>query len=136
MIHIGDGKDEGNIKSFVQRYENWEKVQQCAEKRKMLLYVLLFFNSCQAVNAVSIGKYYKQILKESTKTILSLKYYYNRPRPHQLAEYYGLNEFGVKIFASTLVPIFLILKLFQILILLEKYRLRFWILDKFSVILQ
>ena len=37
MIHIGDGKDEGNIKSFVQRYENWEKVQQCAEKRKMLL---------------------------------------------------------------------------------------------------
>tara|TARA_B100000287_G_scaffold114172_2_gene106313 strand:+ start:1640 stop:2290 length:651 start_codon:yes stop_codon:yes gene_type:complete len=37
--------------------------------------------------------YYKQIIKESSKTILSLKYYYNRPRPHQLSEYYDMDEF-------------------------------------------
>ncbi len=38
-------------------------------------------------------EYYKQILDESSKTILSLKYYYNRPRPKQLADYYGIEEF-------------------------------------------
>ena len=38
-------------------------------------------------------KYYKQIIEESSKTILSLKYYYNRPRPKQLADYYGIEEF-------------------------------------------
>tara|TARA_R100001443_G_C3300191_1_gene165076 strand:+ start:121 stop:753 length:633 start_codon:yes stop_codon:yes gene_type:complete len=38
-------------------------------------------------------KYFKQIIKESSKTILSLKYYYNRPRPKQLADYYGMDEF-------------------------------------------
>ena len=38
-------------------------------------------------------KYYEQVLKESSKTILELKYYYNRPRPFQLAEYYGMEEF-------------------------------------------
>jgi len=38
-------------------------------------------------------KYISKILKESSKFILKLKYYYNRPRPHQLAEYYGMKEF-------------------------------------------
>ncbi len=38
-------------------------------------------------------EYYKQIRDESAKTILSLKYYYNRPRPKQLADYYGMEEF-------------------------------------------
>ena len=37
IIHIGDGKDKGNIKSFVHKYESWQKVQQCAEKRKSVL---------------------------------------------------------------------------------------------------
>ena len=32
-------------------------------------------------------------MDESSKTILSLKYYYNRPRPKQLADYYGMVEF-------------------------------------------
>ena len=36
---------------------------------------------------------YKKLIKESTKTILSLKYYYNRPRPFQLAKFYGITEF-------------------------------------------
>ena len=54
----------------------------------------VFGEYCKNNNLKFDEKYYKQILKESTKTILSLKYYYNRPRPHQLAEYYGLNEFA------------------------------------------
>ncbi len=38
-------------------------------------------------------KYYKQILKESRKPILELKYHYNRPRPYQLAEFYNIEDF-------------------------------------------
>ena len=53
----------------------------------------VFKKYCEDNNLNYDEDYYKQILKESTKTILSLKYYYNRPRPHQLAEYYGLEEF-------------------------------------------
>jgi len=53
----------------------------------------VFEKYCKDNNLEFDKKYYKQILKESTKTILSLKYYYNRPRPHQLAEFYGLEEF-------------------------------------------
>lgn len=52
-----------------------------------------FKKYCDDNNLKYDEKYYKQILKESTKTILSLKYYYNRPRPHQLAEYYDMKEF-------------------------------------------
>ena len=48
---------------------------------------------CEEHNLEFDKKYYKQILKESGKTILSLKYYYNRPRPKQLADYYGMEEF-------------------------------------------
>ena len=38
-------------------------------------------------------KHVKKILDDSGIIVLKLKYYYNRPRPHQLAEYYGLKEF-------------------------------------------
>tara|TARA_B100000287_G_scaffold228760_1_gene215619 strand:+ start:145 stop:789 length:645 start_codon:yes stop_codon:yes gene_type:complete len=53
----------------------------------------LFENYCKDNNLTFNKKYYKEILKESTKTILSMKYHYNRPRPYQLAEYYGIKEF-------------------------------------------
>ena len=55
--------------------------------------IKVFKNYCKENNLKFNQEYYDKILKESTKTILSLKYYYNRPRPHQLAEYYGLEEF-------------------------------------------
>tara|TARA_Y100000996_G_scaffold404528_1_gene378706 strand:+ start:407 stop:1039 length:633 start_codon:yes stop_codon:yes gene_type:complete len=53
----------------------------------------VFKDYCKDNNLEFKKEYYDKILKESTKTILSLKYYYNRPRPYQLAEYYGLKEF-------------------------------------------
>ena len=33
----------------------------------------------------------KDLLRQSAKYIMELKYKYNRPRPHQLAEFYGLD---------------------------------------------
>ena len=53
----------------------------------------VFEKYCQENNLNYNKEYYKQILDESSKTILSLKYYYNRPRPKQLADYYGMVEF-------------------------------------------
>jgi len=53
----------------------------------------VFKKYCEDNNLNYDEDYYKQILKESTKTILSLKYYYNRPRPYQLADYYGMEQF-------------------------------------------
>tara|TARA_B100000287_G_C20561970_1_gene752843 strand:+ start:539 stop:1171 length:633 start_codon:yes stop_codon:yes gene_type:complete len=71
--------NNGNInKDVVKKGDNIEKV---------------FEEYCNNHNLNYNKKYYKQILDESSKTILSLKYYYNRPRPHQLAEYYDIKEF-------------------------------------------
>ena len=53
----------------------------------------VFENYCKDNDLEYNKEYYKQIIKESGKTILSLKYYYNRPRPKQLADYYGMEEF-------------------------------------------
>ena len=53
----------------------------------------LFKKYCKENDLEFDNKYYEKVLKESAKTILSLKYYYNRPRPIQLAEFYGLEEF-------------------------------------------
>ena len=47
-------------------------------------------------NSLSFDRsYYKAILKESAKVVLNLKYYYNRPRPYQLAEFYGIKDFEI-----------------------------------------
>ena len=48
---------------------------------------IVFEKYCEENNLEYNKKYYKQIIKESAKTILSLKYYYNRPRPKQVADY-------------------------------------------------
>ncbi len=53
----------------------------------------VFEKYCNENNLKYNKEYYKQIIEESSKTILSLKYYYNRPRPKQLADYYGIEEF-------------------------------------------
>ena len=57
--------------------------------------VLKVFKEYCKINKLELDeKYYEQVLKESSKIILKLKYYYNRPRPFQLAEYYGMEEFN------------------------------------------
>ena len=53
----------------------------------------VFEDYCKKNDLEYSKDYYEQILQESTKTILSLKYYYNRPRPFQLAKFYGIKEF-------------------------------------------
>ena len=35
----------------------------------------------------------KQVIKESAKFIMKMKYHYNRPRPYQLAEFYNIEDF-------------------------------------------
>ena len=55
--------------------------------------IKVFKDYCKDNNLEFNKEYYEQILDESSKTILSLKYYYNRPRPKQLADYYGTEEF-------------------------------------------
>ena len=39
----------------------------------------------------------ESLLKQSAKFVMELKYKYNRPRPHQIAEFYGINLNGVKL---------------------------------------
>ena len=36
----------------------------------------------------------KSLLKQSAKFVMELKYKYNRPRPHQIAEFYGIDLNG------------------------------------------
>ena len=77
LINYNNGEVD---KSFVKRGDNISKV---------------FNDYCKDNNLNYDKKYYDKILKESSKTILQLKYHYNRPRPYQLAEYYGIEEFNV-----------------------------------------
>ena len=39
----------------------------------------------------------KKVIKESAKFIMKLKYHYNRPRPYQVAEVYGIDLNGVEL---------------------------------------
>jgi len=39
----------------------------------------------------------ESLLKQSAKFVMELKYKYNRPRPHQIAEFYGINLNGVEL---------------------------------------
>ena len=71
--------NNGNInKKFIEAGDNVTKI---------------FEEYCKENNLEYDKDYYKQVVHESTKTILSLKYYYNRPRPFQLAKFYGIKEF-------------------------------------------
>ena len=55
----------------------------------------VFQEYCEEHNLCYEKDYYEKILKESSKTILTLKNHYNRPRPYQLAEYYGIPDFKI-----------------------------------------
>jgi acid phosphatase (class A) len=76
---------------FLINYNNNQINKDFVKKGDNILKV--FKNYCEDNNLEFDNKYYKKVLDESSKTILQLKYYYNRPRPYQLAEYYGLKEF-------------------------------------------
>lgn len=48
-------------------------------------------------NEIPISKtYVKQVIKESAKFVMEMKYHYNRPRPFQVAEVYGIKLNGHK----------------------------------------
>ena len=56
------------------------------------------FISLMEKNNVSISKeYVKKVLKQSTKFIMEMKYHYNRPRPYQIAEVYGIDLNGTEL---------------------------------------
>ena len=49
-------------------------------------------------NNIPISKsFVKKVIKESAKFIMKLKYHYNRPRPYQVAEVYGMNLNGTQL---------------------------------------
>ena len=64
----------------------------------------VFKDYCKNNNLDYDEKYYKQIIKESSKTILSMKYHYNRPRPNQLAKFYQIPNFEIHNLDSTKTP--------------------------------
>lgn len=76
---------------FLINYNNNQINKDFVKKGDDILKV--FKDYCGDNNLEFDNKYYKKVLDESSKTILQLKYYYNRPRPYQLAEYYGLKKF-------------------------------------------
>jgi len=49
-------------------------------------------------NNIPLSKtYVKQVIKESAKFIMKMKYHYNRPRPYQVAEVFDINLNGTQL---------------------------------------
>ena len=49
-------------------------------------------------NCIPISEsFVKKVIKESAKFIMKLKYHYNRPRPYQVAEVYGMDLNGTEL---------------------------------------
>ena len=78
---------------FLLNYNNGVIDENIVEKGDKIEDV--FENYCKNNNLNFDEDYYKKIMKESSKTILSMKYHYNRPRPYQLGEYYGIEDFKI-----------------------------------------
>ena len=66
--------------------------------------IKVFEDYCKDNNLEFNKKYYKKIMKESSKFILKLKYQYNRPRPYQLGEYYDILDFKIHNLDSAKTP--------------------------------
>ena len=64
----------------------------------------VFDNYCKDNNLKYNKEYYNSVLKESGRIILKLKYYYNRPRPYQIAEFYGIPDFKIHNLDSAKTP--------------------------------
>ena len=67
-------------KKFVEKYDNIKKV---------------FKETLLELELPYIKEELKSLLKESGKFVMELKYKYNRPRPWQIAEFYGIDLKGV-----------------------------------------
>ena len=57
----------------------------------------VFKNTLAELELPYIEEELESLLKQSAKFVMELKYKYNRPRPHQIAEFYGINLNGVKL---------------------------------------
>ena len=57
----------------------------------------VFRNTLAELELPYIEEELKSLLKQSAKFVMELKYKYNRPRPHQIAEFYGINLNGVEL---------------------------------------
>ena len=57
----------------------------------------VFKNTLAELELPYIEEELKSLLKQSAKFVMELKYKYNRPRPHQIAEFYGINLNGVEL---------------------------------------
>ena len=64
----------------------------------------VFKKYCEDNNLKYNEDYYNKILKESQRIILKLKYHYNRPRPYQIAEFYGIPDFKIHNLDSAKTP--------------------------------
>ena len=56
----------------------------------------VFKNTLAELELPYIEEELDSLLKQSAKFVMELKYKYNRPRPHQIAEFYGINLNGVE----------------------------------------
>ena len=57
----------------------------------------VFKNTLAELELPYIEEELESLLKQSAKFVMELKYKYNRPRPHQIAEFYGINLNGVEL---------------------------------------
>jgi len=57
----------------------------------------VFRNTLAELELPYIEEELKSLLKQSAKFVMELKYKYNRPRPHQIAEFYGIDLNGVEL---------------------------------------
>ncbi len=57
----------------------------------------VFKNTLAELELPYIEEELDSLLKQSAKFVMELKYKYNRPRPHQIAEFYGINLNGVEL---------------------------------------
>ena len=69
-------------KKFVEMYDDIKEV---------------FKNTLAELELPYIEEELESLLKQSAKFVMELKYKYNRPRPHQIAEFYGINLNGVEL---------------------------------------
>ena len=74
-----------NLKSNVDEVKDGDKVKKN------------FISLIKKNNVPISEEYVKKVIKESTKFIMEMKYHYNRPRPYQIAEVYGIDLNGTEL---------------------------------------
>lgn len=74
-----------NLKSNVDEVKDGDKVKKN------------FISLIKKNNVPISEEYVKKVIKESAKFIMEMKYHYNRPRPYQIAEVYGIDLNGTEL---------------------------------------